>query len=160
MIRKLITSMYNLLNKNSFIVTDFYEGTGVTILNTLTLHFPISNKMISLKIYSSILSAITMISKFCFLGYDDFMDPLVSGPRGVQDNQLTASSMYPNNRMLHDPKYGRLFFYKPCCPEAAAWSARHNNVHQYIQVSFFCLLNIIITSIVIIITETFNCKTS
>jgi len=68
-------------------------------------------------------------------------DHLISGPRGIPDSQLSASSTHNNGGNLHDPKYGRLHFYSGGTKPAAAWSARTNNDQQFIEVSsdiLFC----------------------
>ena len=66
-----------------------------------------------------------------------FLGPRCNRPLGMQhgrvrNNQLTGSSSWDKN---HGPSNGRLHF-RRVGARTGAWSARHNNRYQWLQVDF------------------------
>lgn len=72
-------------------------------------------------------------------GPDVCHENLVTGPRGVPDNQITASSTYSNSSGdNYAPYRGRLYSFSQSFQNGTylngGWSARSNDKNQYIQV--------------------------
>ncbi|XP_069128533.1 uncharacterized protein [Argopecten irradians] len=67
-------------------------------------------------------------------------DYLVSGPRGVPDSAISASSVFAFNGIHHDPPCGRLYMAKwkssiGCpSPHYPAWCCLHGDSEPYIQI--------------------------
>ena len=73
-----------------------------------------------------------------FPGSQTCHDYLISGPNGVKDSQLSASSVFSQLPDNHGADRGRLFAdatsYSNGTYQRGAWSAGTNNQMQYIQV--------------------------
>ncbi|XP_033739179.1 uncharacterized protein LOC117326532 [Pecten maximus] len=69
-------------------------------------------------------------------------DYLVSGPQGVPDSALSASSFDDFNGLHQNPACGRLYMYEErsssecSAPNAAAWCGKVGDTYPYIQVKF------------------------
>ena len=73
-----------------------------------------------------------------FVGSQACHDYLITGPHGVKDSQLSASSVWGQMPDNHGPSRGRLFSDAVRYPNGTynrgAWVARDNTQQQYIQV--------------------------
>ncbi|XP_022321816.2 uncharacterized protein LOC111123645 [Crassostrea virginica] len=75
------------------------------------------------------------------LGPDVCHENLVTGPRGVADSQITASSTHSNSTSDdYAPYRGRLYSFSQSFSNGTylngGWSAKYNDKNQYIQVQF------------------------
>ncbi|OWF45771.1 Hemocytin [Mizuhopecten yessoensis] len=95
-----------------------------------------------------LMAAVYLVLTLCWAEMDCW-NYLVSGPQGVPDAAISASSYYPLYMLHHNPACGRLYMYPErsstgCqAPNAAGWCSLRGDPDPYIQVDFSDLKNIV-----------------